>query len=168
MKINLNNLKLSPHQSKNLYFAEELDSEALESWRGRFKQPVVVDVVLAHDGIHLAVQGSVHAQVELDCSRCLKPVAYTVDTQISAWLVDEHKQEEFSQAEDDLIIYSDGVADLGPLVEELIVSEIPLNILCGEECQGLCAICGSDLNASICGCREDNIDPRWEKLKQLT
>lgn len=168
MKINLNNLKLPPHQSKNLYFAEELDSEALESWGGRFKQPVVVDGVLAHKGDHLSVQGSVHAEVELDCSRCLKPVAYMVDTHISAWLVDEHKQEEFSQVENDVIVCFDGVADLKPLVEEIIVSEIPFYVLCGEECKGLCAMCGSDLNTGICDCREDNIDPRWEKLKQLT
>ncbi len=138
------------------------------SWGVRFKQPVVVDGVLAHNGDQLKVQGSVRAEVELDCSRCLKPVAYTVDTQISAWLVDEHKQEEFSQTQDDVIVYSDGLADLKPLVEELILSEIPFNVLCREECQGLCAMCGSDLNTGTCGCREDNIDPRWEKLKQLT
>ena len=66
-----------------------------------------------------------------------------------------------------MILCFDGVADLKPLVEELIVSETPFNVLCDEECQGLCAICGSDLNTGSCGCREDNIDPRWEKLKQL-
>jgi uncharacterized protein len=168
MKINLNNLKLPPHQSKNVYFAEDIGLEALQSGGVRFKQPVVVDGVLAHDGNHLAMQGSVHAEVELDCSRCLKPVAYTVDTQISAWLVDDYKQQELSQTEDDVILCFDGVADLKPLVEELIVSETPFNVLCDEECQGLCAICGSDLNTGSCGCREDNIDPRWEKLKQLT
>ena len=168
MKINLNNLKLPPDQSKNIHFAEDLDAEAWGSWGVRFKQPVVVEGILAHDGDHIAVQGSVHAEVELDCSRCLKPVAHTVDTRISAWLIDEPNQGEFSQAKDDMIVCLGGVADLRPLVEELIISEIPFNALCGEDCKGLCSMCGSDLNTGVCGCREDNIDPRWEKLKQLT
>lgn len=168
MNINLNNLKLPPDQAENLHFEERADAELLESWGGKFKQPVVVDGVLVHDGKNLRVQGSVHTEVELCCSRCLKPVAYTVNTSFSALLIEEPLQDEFSQADEEIVLYSNGVADLTPLVEGVIISEIPMTLLCRQGCKGLCAICGSDLNNGICGCREDNIDPRWEKLKQLT
>lgn len=168
MKINLNNLKLPPDKTKSIFFQKNADPELLESWGGKFKQPVEVDGVLVHDGNNFRVQGSVHTEVELCCSRCLKQVTYTIKASFSALLIEEDLQDEFSQADEDMVSYSNGVADLTPLVEGVIVSEIPMTLLCREGCKGLCAICGKDLNAGTCGCREDDIDPRWEKLKQLT
>jgi len=114
------------------------------------------------------VQGSVHTQVELGCSRCLKPVTYTVNADFSALLIKESLQDEADLVDEDVVVYTGGMADLTPLIEGIIVSEIPMSLLCSEDCKGLCAICGSNLNTRDCGCREDNIDPRWEKLKQLT
>lgn len=168
MKINLNNLKLAPDQIQDFHFEEHGDRQLLDSWGGQFRQPIVVDVTLEHNGKDIQVQGKVRAVVELCCSRCLQPVTYIVDTTFSAIIVDGHRQKEFSQEEEDVVFNWDGIADLTPLVQEVIVSDIPLSILCQEECKGLCAICGSDLNDGTCDCREDNIDPRWEKLKQLT
>lgn len=168
MKINLNSLKLAHQQSQDFHFEESGDAQLLDVWGGRFTQPVVVDGTLERDSQLFKVQGMVRTVIELCCSRCLRPVTYTVNTSFSAVVVDEYRREEFVTAEEDVVFYFDGIADLTPLVEEVIVSDIPISILCQEGCKGLCAICGSDLNTGTCGCREDNIDPRWEKLKQLT
>jgi len=168
MKINLNKLKLAPHQKQDFHFEEPGDDQLLDSWGGKFLQPVVVDGELEHNGKDMQVQGKVQAVVELYCSRCLKPVTYTVNTSFSAIIVDGQRQKEFSDAEEDVVFNFDGIADLTPLVQEIIVSDLPISVLCKEECKGLCPLCGSDLNTGTCGCREDNIDPRWEKLKQLT
>ena len=39
--------------------------------------------------------------------------------------------------------------------------------LCRPDCRGLCPVCGVDLNQQSCSCGKDDIDPRWEKLKNL-
>jgi len=168
MKINLNKLKLAPYQQQDFHFEEHGDNQLLDSWGGQFLQPVRVEGTLEHNGKDINMHGKVRAVVELSCSRCLQPVTYTINTSFFAIIADENRQEEFSQAEEDVVFSFDGIADLTPLVQEVIISDIPISVICQEKCKGLCATCGKDLNTGTCGCREDNIDPRWEKLKQLT
>jgi uncharacterized protein len=38
--------------------------------------------------------------------------------------------------------------------------------LCREDCKGLCARCGKNLNLGPCGCGKE-IDPRFAVLEQL-
>ena len=38
--------------------------------------------------------------------------------------------------------------------------------VCSEDCKGLCATCGADLNEGPCGCKPE-IDPRFAALAQL-
>lgn len=168
MEINLKSLKLPLNQQRDFHFEEPGDPELLDGWGGGFKEPVVVDVLLANKGDSYSVQGKINTLVELNCSRCLKPFTYTVDTRFTAILLEAGFGNESAQAEEDVIFYSDGIADLTPLVEEVIITDIPMTPWCNEDCKGLCPTCGGDLNVSTCNCREESIDPRWEKLKQFT
>lgn len=60
------------------------------------------------------------------------------------------------------------VLDLGPLLRDLVATEIPVRLLCTDDCAGLCAVCGQDLNEADCGHgQEPTTDPRWAKLAQL-
>jgi len=54
------------------------------------------------------------------------------------------------------------------LVEQIILA-IPMRPLCGrgEDCKGLCAECGADLNLEACGCEDAVIDVRWAGLASL-
>jgi uncharacterized protein len=47
------------------------------------------------------------------------------------------------------------------------VLELPLAPLCRDDCAGLCAECGADLNAGPCGCRRPGRDPRFDALDVL-
>jgi uncharacterized protein len=42
-----------------------------------------------------------------------------------------------------------------------------MKLLCNENCKGICAGCGADLNTELCKCPEKPADPRWEKLLSL-
>ena len=55
---------------------------------------------------------------------------------------------------------------LGDLVRETFILEMDTKHLCSEECKGLCAKCGADLNGGSCRCKPD-IDPRLAALAQL-
>lgn len=45
---------------------------------------------------------------------------------------------------------------------------LPAQIICSEDCQGLCAICGENLNHAAPGHQhESEPDPRWAKLSEL-
>ena len=44
---------------------------------------------------------------------------------------------------------------------------IGANPLCADDCQGLCAQCGRNLNEGDCDCVRDETDSRWGPLKEL-
>ena len=69
-------------------------------------------------------------------------------------------------AEDDLYPITDDTIDLGPLVRDAIVLELPMAPLCREDCLGLCPQCGADRNEAECSCVAPR-DPRWANLDVL-
>jgi len=105
------------------------------------------------------------AQAELVCSRCGKHFVYPVegDAEVAfAAIQGEDEQGEITRypmkgEEVDLTV---------PVLDE-IRFQLPMQPLCRETCKGLCPICGIDRNEHNCSCEDEQIDPRWEKLKQL-
>ena len=65
------------------------------------------------------------------------------------------------EAFDGRTIETDGV-----LAEQLLL-ELPMSALCGEDCRGLCSVCGKNLNEGDCGCERKPMDPRWAALKSI-
>ncbi|RKY75804.1 DUF177 domain-containing protein, partial [candidate division KSB1 bacterium] len=45
--------------------------------------------------------------------------------------------------------------------------EVPAKKLCMEDCKGLCPVCGKNLNTGSCSCVKDEIDPRWQGLRNI-
>ena len=60
-----------------------------------------------------------------------------------------------------------GNIDMDELVMTDVTLELPFQLLCREDCKGLCPVCGADLNETTCNCNTKQIDPRLEKLKML-
>jgi uncharacterized protein len=57
--------------------------------------------------------------------------------------------------------------DLGPYVREALLLTAPDTPHCREDCRGLCAHCGVDLNEEPCRCEGREPDSRWEGLKRF-
>jgi uncharacterized protein len=137
-----------------------------------FEQPVEVELSVSKSGDQLICRGKVKTSVRLECSRCLlvydEPIISNLDFVIdfgeSPIAVDHGKSEEDNYF---LADPSSGYFQIDNLVRETIILALPLKPLCSEECKGLCPICGADLNKSPCSCVKKEIDPRWEKLKDL-
>ena len=45
--------------------------------------------------------------------------------------------------------------DIKELVRDQIILNMPLRVLCSEECKGLCSICGCNLNNQTCDCMSE-------------
>jgi uncharacterized protein len=56
--------------------------------------------------------------------------------------------------------------DLEPLVRDAIVLDLPLAPLCRDDCRGLCARCGANLNDDPRHSHTDTVDARWAGLSQ--
>jgi uncharacterized protein len=60
------------------------------------------------------------------------------------------------------------VVDLEAWARDALALALPATLLCREDCAGLCAICGENLNAAAADHpHETGPDPRWAKLSEL-
>lgn len=99
------------------------------------------------------------------CDRCLKAITRDAKTTLSGKLT-EDDVDEFEEDED-LLYYKNDNLDLKKYILMEIVSSLPMKSLCDDECQGICPTCGKNLNDGKCNCEKEDIDPRFEKLKDF-
>lgn len=116
-------------------------------------------------------QGTLTAEVELECARCLNKFVEKISTQLDfiACSEDVYAQRAYKDTEDYALFQGgDLVTDISDIVRQAIILSVSLKPLCSEECKGLCSSCGINLNEGSCNCKKETIDPRWEALKQLS
>ncbi len=97
------------------------------------------------------------------CDRCADDVKREFSFDIDKIIVEKLQNE---NDDDDYIIVDNRVLDLKEIVNEEVSLSLPTKILCKEDCKGLCAQCGANLNVNKCDCKKD-VDPRLEALLQL-
>ena len=114
----------------------------------------------------LLVRGELRADIGLHCARCLQPVAHAARVDVVELFADPADVDPDDEIEAGYEI-ADAVIDLSALVRDALASAIPYQPRCDAACRGLCAQCGTDLNAEACGCTDDEADPRWEALREL-
>ena len=105
-------------------------------------------------------------QVELDypCSRCLKNVKKVVENHFEKEVY--LKMPEI--LEDEECFYLEGGAlDITEMMIEDLILNLPMQVVCSEDCKGICPKCGVNLNEQSCTCEEEAIDPRMEALKKF-
>jgi uncharacterized protein len=117
------------------------------------------------------IETRVKAQVRADCHRCLAPFAMPVEVNFDIVLGREKGVAPTEGVEEDdfVAIPALGEAryDIVPRVREALILEIPIKLLCREDCKGACAKCGANLNEGDCGCGPVPGDPRWGALKNF-
>ncbi|HVX23612.1 MAG TPA: DUF177 domain-containing protein [Acidimicrobiales bacterium] len=130
----------------------------------------VCDVVLESFAGGVMATGTVRAPWRGVCRRCALPVGgelvigvreryVALDTLAAQVRAGEPEDDEaYPIVDDDL--------DLGPLVRDAVVLELPLAPLCRDDCRGLCPTCGIDRNQDECHCVAPR-DPRWANLDVL-
>ncbi len=130
-----------------------------------------IQLIRTSDGI--LARGNLTTSVELVCSRCLEafslPVRVvleeefhpTLDIVTGATLPVSEDAEQATQ------IDSHHILDLTEVARQDILLALPPYPICRSRCAGLCPKCGKNLNEGTCDCKDDEIDPRFEALKQL-
>ena len=60
----------------------------------------------------------------------------------------------------------DETIDLEPMLRDAVITQLPFQPVCREDCQGLCAQCGARLEDDP-GHHHEVLDPRWSALSGL-
>ena len=116
------------------------------------------------------VSGAVRGTAEGECVRCLDPLSREVTVRIQelfAYPERAHAAQEAGddEAEDELVL-TDDQADIEPAVRDSVVTALPFQPLCREDCPGLCSECGARL-ADDPDHHHDVVDPRWAALQTM-
>ena len=121
---------------------------------------VTVDRVTGGYLVGVALDAKVYGA----CARCLGEAVVEVHAEQQEFGPTAKRgweETELSEFIEDLVVDIDGLA------REALILALPPQIVCGEECRGLCGLCGKDLNKGPCGCSVDTSDQRWIRLKDL-
>jgi uncharacterized protein len=155
-------------------FSEAYDVESLplDEEDVRLAEPAEVRGRIRRSGQEVELRGELHAKIESLCSRCLKPVQLPIHAEFAERFVPavswrDEEQHELQEEDLNLAVFDGEAIELNDLVREEILLAVPAQILCREDCKGLCPTCGIDRNASSCECAGPGGDSRWEKLKDL-
>lgn len=134
---------------------------------------------------NILLEGRFTLDARVECRRCLGPVAVKIPVEFRLDLVDAARIAEltptgpadddenaevagsFTPEEADEVYFSGKEIDLFPILQEQLLLALPLYVSCREECQGLCQVCGANLNEGDCGCDRHPVDPRLAALKDI-
>ena len=169
MRIELDKLEERGGKFAEVYEADELP---LDEPDVRIVEPAEISGRVRRDGKEVELRGRLQTKLEVVCGRCLKPVELPLATDFKerfvravSWAAEE--QHELAAEDLDLAVFDGEGIELDDLVREELLLSVPVNVLCREDCRGLCPVCGIDRNLSECQCQTDEVDSRWAKLKDL-
>ncbi|MCI5928484.1 MAG: DUF177 domain-containing protein [Pseudoflavonifractor capillosus] len=162
MRLNLR--KIIPAPGASIPFDFQMDLSDLE-WNGErpAAHPIHVSGTVRNMAGALLLEGEADTVLELRCDRCLKPFSRETRIPLEALLATELADEE---NEDDIVLLDGDEVDVGEIARTAFILAMDTKHLCSEDCKGLCAKCGANLNNGPCGCKPE-VDPRLAKLAQL-
>ncbi|MDQ7783386.1 MAG: DUF177 domain-containing protein [Desulfomonilaceae bacterium] len=139
---------------------------------GRMAPRLSGHVRLFESGENLLLSVRIQARMHLSCFRCLRE--FDSDHEIEMDVIVRRKDKE-SPGDDEVVdsganeVWTEGPElDLGTLLAQELLLEMPMKPLCSQDCAGLCPRCGALKGSDQCTCREEHeTDPRWHALAKL-
>lgn len=125
-----------------------------------YKSPV--ELRLTNIGIRkILLEADADISLAIPCDRCLKEVNTKFQLNISKEIfLSEKDPDPLDEA--DFLIGED--LDVDRLIQGEILADIPMKILCKEDCRGICGTCGTNRNFTECDCDMAATDTRMSKI----
>lgn len=147
MKLDVKNLVVAPfgqNQSFNVeLYKEKVDENVLaERTKGKLTLTRLEDEILA------VFHGTV--KLKLACDRCLSDFMFEKSIRFTEEYCIDRKQKDPEK----LTVTNDFKVDIAEPLRQEIIAELPVKELCKEDCKGICASCGENLNSDTCKCRK--------------
>ena len=160
MRLDLRELIVNPERRLPFHLELETDNLDFPSVR-EYLHPPVADGVVSNEAGILHMRGSITADMLCVCDRCGQEFESTKETAVDAVLVEEE-----SEDNPELFVLEGTEIDVQEVLSTCFILDMETKFLCREDCKGLCARCGRNLNLGPCGCGKE-IDPRFAVLEQL-
>jgi len=146
--------------------------------------PLAVSLDLTNVEGLVAVTGVLEGMIIRECVRCLKKYEDPLAFSVRAAFIPEPKspsrhpkrvdprkaREEVVAAEeeedlDDQYQYQGNFLELAPMLREHVILAAPMQPICSDDCLGLCARCGENLNEGPCQCAAEPPIPTFRVVQ---
>lgn len=160
MKIVFSDIKTRKERTKNISLEFVDDYFFFDGEKIKFADKVKVQGIVSLDNDIIVLEANIKTELELQCSRCLDTFIYPIDIDIE----ERFTNNDGNKSEDVIYVNGDDI-DVTEIVENAIISSLPIKRLCKEDCKGLCQTCGANLNNETCKCENVDADVRLAGLK---
>lgn len=162
--------ELLSHVDKTLNLSADLEMEHFVTRLGDYpvkdKKPMNL-CIRGIDGKKVEISAEIELTLVIPCDRCLEDVENLIKINTSKE-VDLSETDEQRREELDDIDYIDGtVFDAEKFAYGEILVNLPMKVLCSEDCKGICNRCGTNLNHGNCGCDTTGTDLRMAKALEV-
>lgn len=160
MKINIKDLSEGIHEFTKQISPQDLKLTEAEKYPDPLRIDIFIDRIEQVFRFKIGIKTKAHHK----CDRCLDEFYFSFDEKAEQIYQLGHSD---LDADDEIIILPDNTIeiDITPTILDIFLIGRPLKLLCREDCKGLCASCGVNLNHETCNCQIQETDPRLEKLK---
>lgn len=133
------------------------------------REPASFTVSVTNAGAGIVAHGHIAANVTAVCSRCLCEYPSRIEGDVVGFFLRPGDTPPGDQAADEAyMVDANGSIDLGPSLLAALVVEAPFAPLHDDNCEGLCATCGEDLNLGPCSCPDEPAEEHpFATLKEL-
>jgi uncharacterized protein len=139
---------------------------------GLTASPCEIYCEVSKSGGLITAKGWVAGKLRLTCDRCLKGFEKDYKSffevpfrPTSERFEGEAPEKVLSPDEMETVYFEGETLDIGEQVRQTLLLSVPMHSLCKEDCNGLCSLCGCDLNLEQCKCSGPPTDARWDALK---
>ncbi len=157
MRLSVADISKIPGESIAFEFSQDWPDFTDTDPETRFAGPIHVSGRASNvgDGV-IEVNAVAEAKLLSQCVRCLKPV----ETEVVADICERFVRDGVVQPEEaEAYPFSNDTLELDTMVRDNLLLNLPMRVLCREDCLGLCPVCGCDLNTNThCSCRQEAVD----------
>ena len=161
--------------SQDVWFQGLVEEAFPEAFPKGSRADLDLHVLRTSDNVQMS--GTATVNLKPSCDRCMEPFDQRLAVPLHVNLAphkdmnfgDGEGEDEDSLDEDDVAFsfYKGEEIEVSDIIREMLLLDVPIRYLCSEECKGLCAQCGCNLNTGSCSCAKTPVDSRFAALKQL-
>lgn len=168
MQINLSELFTSEGKVKT--YTLDIEMKQFQALDGVYmiaaSKPVTMKVTNVGDRT-LVLEGEAELSLMIPCGRCLEPVRNEFHLSIERTFDMSRTEEERIVDLDDQPYLEGYNLDVDQLVRDELLLNLPMKVLCDEDCKGICNRCGANLNHGNCQCDQTSLDPRMSVIQDI-
>lgn len=131
-------------------FSQKGDNELFEGRSITFDSEINVRGSYVSNKDVVTVNATIYAKLKGECDNCLEEIFWDLELPLYERFTMNASEEGYSYTKDRV--------ELDDAIKDKIILTLPSKLLCKNDCKGLCAKCGCDMNKEQCECNKDTDD----------